>query len=312
MDRRTLLKSVAFGAASLFVEKPSESRLLAHTISRPSACRLVVFGVDGLRMEATKQLIAEGSPGISKLQPPLCALSGGGASVTQPGWASIWSGLPSAYHGSYTNSVYGPMPFNNHLLGRLMQELADQDFFAVWITGKGHNIRGNIPESPHHQVYASIIMQGMPGIYHGDTERPNHEVYALASAALSEAVGHQNFCCFIHFRDPDFTGHNHYEYAAYLNAAREVDRLIGRLMTQLPPGTDVLYCSDHGFHFVELGEVEHGHDFAPRGILTANFPLARDKNVTRETIGRLIYTRAGGDPDHVAGAKNYALYGVDL
>ncbi|MFH1998140.1 MAG: alkaline phosphatase family protein, partial [Planctomycetota bacterium] len=134
-----------------------------------------------------------------------------------------------------------------------------------------------------------------------------------ASRTLEKAVVHEHFCCFIHFRDPDHTGHVSKRYNKYLERAREVDYYISDLMSQLPPDTDIIYCSDHGFNFVELGEVYDAHQYAPRGMVATNFETNPFDHVTRETIGRMIYTRGGGDPDHcVTDGHEYAMYGVDL
>lgn len=77
----------------------------------------------------------------------------------------------------------------------------------VWITGKGPWICGNINESPHFQVYNAMNVVGHPGIYHGDEERENEYVFNLATDAIGEMTRHDNFLAFIHFRDPDYTGH---------------------------------------------------------------------------------------------------------
>jgi len=272
---------------------------------------MVVFGADSLRIDTAQDLWQLG-PGLSKLHEPICALSGGGHSSTQPEWASVWSGVCCGLHGTYFNAKYGPMPQGMHIMRKLIDEFAEQDFFPVWITGKGMNILGFRPNGPHYSVYESIVLQGHPGVYFGDTERQNHEVYGLAAEALTMACTHDNFCCFIHFRDQDYTGHHYDDYAKYKNAAFQVDRYIEQLMKLIPPGTDLLYCSDHGFNFTALGEGEWGHNCAPRGMLATSFPIAEYPYVTRQSIGRLIYRRTGGDPDHCTGEFDYAMYGVDL
>lgn len=311
MNRRTLLKStLAFFATLGF---PGSRTLLGRRGKFDSdACKIVVFGVDGLRIDTAEQMRLEGSPALSMLEPPLCALSGGGHSVTQSGWASIWTGLPSYFHKSYSNDEFGAMPFDYHIMGRLIASFQGGDFYPVWITGKGHNIMGSIPDSPHYQVYEPIVVQGHAGVYHGDQERENDDVFNLAVPALQEAVNHEKYCCFIHFQDPDCTGHVHKGYNRYMDAAREVDVYVSQLMQLLTPDTKVIYCSDHGFNFIGLGEVEDNHSYAPKGMLATNFPVKPYSHITRETIGRLIYQSAGFDPDHCLADREYAMYGVDI
>ncbi|MFH1999274.1 MAG: alkaline phosphatase family protein [Planctomycetota bacterium] len=311
MNRRTLLKSALATFAGFGLWKPK--KLMARECKPLNGpLRIVVFAADALRIDTAIDLRNEGAPGLSALSHPICSLAGGGFSVTQPGWASIWSGMPCIFHKAYHNALYDAMPDDYHIMKKFMLKLRGKDFFAGWVTGKGDTIKGNIEKSPHYQVYSSI-MNGHLGVYHGDTERENSEVFDLAATTLGSAVQHENFCCFIHFRDPDYIGHQTLRYNLYLDRARQVDFYIATLMSYLPAGTDILYCSDHGFNFVELGEVYDSHHYAPRGMLATNFETEPCGNITRETVGRLIYTRGGGDPDHCF-TKNheYAMYGVDI
>jgi hypothetical protein len=92
-----------------------------------------------------------------------------------------------------------------------------------------------------------------------------------------------------------------------------VDGYIWELMDLLPPGTRVIYCSDHGFDFISQGDCRNGHSFSPYGMLATNFHTIDRPTVDRMAIGRLIYKAAGGDPDHCgAGSKPYRMFGQDL
>ena len=130
--------------------------------------------------------------------------------------------------------------------------------------------------------------------------------------SLLNALTHDNFCCFIHFSDPDETGHLTEKYLKYCVAALLVDQLVAQLMTLLPADVDIIYCSDHGFNFTELGEVEDNHMFAPKGMVATNFNTSYFEYVSRQSVGRLIYKRMGGNPDYCGSKIPYALYGVDL
>jgi hypothetical protein len=312
MNRRTLLKTGLASLAAWFTLNPRELKAEPRRTTSVNS-RLVVFGSDGLRMDTAEQLQVAGAPALSRLNPPLAALSGGGYSCTQPGWASIWSGLPSWFNNAYSNVQYSSMPAKRHIMERLIDLLSERDFFPVWITGKGKNLKGDIIRSPHYPVYAHVHVQGEPGIYHGDLVRENLEVFELGAAALNEALTHDNFCCFIHFKDPDYTGHLDKSYLSYYDKALEVDQYIDQLMAMLPADVDVIYCSDHGFNFKELGEVEDNHNYAPEGMLATNFSTLPATHCTRESVGRLIYKRMGGNPDFCnAPDKYYGMYGTDL
>ncbi|MHC4944603.1 MAG: alkaline phosphatase family protein [Planctomycetota bacterium] len=312
MNRRTLLKTGLASLAALASLKPL--KLWARAPRKNSATyRVVVFGSDALRIDTAEQLRLAGAPGLSKLNPPITALSGGGFSVTQPGWASIWSGLPSWFHKSFSNGEFSQMPPKHHIMERLFYAFWGFDFFPVWITGKEKYLTGNIPRSPHYPVYKYVNLYGLPGVYQGDKGRDNFEVYELATTAFLEALDHEHFCCFIHFQDPDYTGHLEKSYSKYYAKAEEVDQYIGQLISMLPSDVDIIYCSDHGFNFVELGAVENNHHYAPKGMVATNFPINPATHCTRESIGRLIYRRMGGNPDYCdAPDHDYAMYGIDL
>lgn len=311
MDRRNAMKTLGLGFVAYRLSLREGG---AQPSDQQRRCRIAVFGVDALRHDVSLKMWREGAPALSVLHRPICALSGGGQSVTQPGWIDIWSGLPAAYHGFVKNGARNAMPDGIHIMGKLMDEFAEKDFYAVWIVGKGVGLLdGEDPESPHHPVYKRIVLEGRPGIYVGDKSRSDWEVFERAQEALREAALHRNYCCFIHFHNPDVTGHREKHPAAFCRAALSVDRYISELMKVLPPDTHLVYCSDHGFNFKELGEVEDSHGFAPQGMAATSFDTNTYRNITRTTLGRWIYSISGGDPNHcLASGFPYAMYGVDV
>ena len=80
------------------------------------------------------------------------------------------------------------------------------------------------------------------------------------------------------------------------------------------------YCSDYGFNFVSLGEQGSGHIFAQGGGGGHEFSsLDVGNQVSQDSIGRLIYARAGGNPDYcltldraTGNVGRYRMYGIDL
>jgi len=191
-DRRTFLKimgvsALAVGAHGL----PISSKLVrsAHADQQPGSferCRIVVFGSDSLKIDYAKILRDKGAPALNALNDPICSTSGG-LSSTQPGWASIWSALPSERIKCWANGRFEAMPAGFHIVDKLAQpEAYGEDLYIVWITGKGHNIRGLEVESPHHAV-AELIKGGKnPGTYLGDQDRTDLEVKDAALEAIEE------------------------------------------------------------------------------------------------------------------------------
>jgi len=206
------------------------------------------------------------------------------------------------------------MPRQLHIVDKLCDAYAGRDFFAVWLTGKGHNIKGRHPETcPHRDVFKNIAQNGH-GIYLGDKGRTNSEVFQLAVDVLPHANTHDHFLCFIHFADPDHTGHLTQDYETYMEKAFEVDDYIAQLMGLLPHETDIIYCSDHGFDFLSRGDAENNHTSSPHGMLATNFPTLPKQSVSQMAIGRLIYKRAGGNPNWTLNniGKPYRMFGEDL
>jgi hypothetical protein len=350
VTRRTFLKAGVAAAGALaastcdFTTKPDSKLPTSEFVKSAYAgepgpydsCRIVVFGSDSLRVDYAQTLRSQGALALTQLNPPICA-SCGGLSYTQPGWASIFSGMPSERIRCWKNRHYKDMPGNFHLIEKLAKAYEGRDFFPVWITGKDRNIAGykwykafenKTPQkreklrrkTPHHAVYELIVNNRHPGVYAGDYERDNDEVHTLATTALLEAVQHDNFLCFVHFHDPDHTGHyvvrngipNDYE--TYMDKALEVDTYIADLMNILPSNTNIIYCSDHGFGFTSQGDPQDEHACEPLGMCATNFPLTVTPYTSQLSIGRLIYRLAGGNPDYTdrGSGSIYRMYGEDL
>jgi hypothetical protein len=324
--RRTFLKIMGVSALSIGAHGlPISSKLVrtAHADQQPGSferCRIVVFGSDSLKFEYAKILRAGGAPALNALNPPICSTSGG-LSCTQPGWASIWSALPSEKIRCWANGRYEAMPAGFHIVDKLAQpEAYGEDLYIIWITGKGGNIRGLEVDSPHHAVYELINGGKNPGTYLADEQRTDLEVKNAALEAIEELKyrNPENFICFIHFQNPDHKGHvvagEPGDFDQYMSKARTVDNKIYKIMQELPNNTDIIYCSDHGFDFISQGDPVNGHKFSPYGMVATNFPTFNKADVSQMAIGRLIYKRAGGNPD-LTSKKNgnlYRMFGEDL
>ncbi len=325
-NRRTFLKIMGVSALSIGAHGlPISSKLVrtAQADQQPGSFerfRIVVFGADSLKIDYAKILREEGAPALNALNHPICATCGG-LSSTQPGWASIWSALPSKKIRCWANGRYEAMPNGFHIVDKLAQpEAYGEDLYIIWITGKGHNIRGLEVESPHHAVYELIKGGKNPGTYLGDEDRTDVEVRDSAFEALEELRyrNPENFICFIHFRNPDHKGHTVAgepdDFEQYMNKARTVDNKIYKIMGLLPSDTDIIYCSDHGFDFMTQGDPRDHHKFSPYGMVATNFTTLNKKDVSQMSIGRLIYKRASGNPDFTS-KKNgnlYRMFGEDL
>jgi len=153
IGRRTFLKTLggvaAFGIASTALRTPP-MRIRRARAGQPGdfgGCRIVVFGSDSLRVDYAQTLLAEGAPALTYLSqfnpnnPIICSLNNGRSS-TQPGWATIWSGMPSFWTRAFANREFEPIPRSRHVMNKLSAGYKGQDMYLAWITGKGHNIAG--------------------------------------------------------------------------------------------------------------------------------------------------------------------------
>jgi hypothetical protein len=351
IGRRDFFKTVIGGAAALGIAGafPAVPRMVrpaqAALSGEFNSCRIVVFGSDSLRIDYAQTLRDQGAPGLSALNPPICA-SCNGQTGTQAAWATIWTGLPSEKIRCWSNKKFERMPEGYHIMEKVIKAYEDQgkDIFPFWVTGKGRNVAGKKRPSslcssntelrfgPHKAVKKLLLMDGR-GPYYGDRERNNgighydrtgayvEAVHEAARPVLQEAALHDNFIGFVQFRDPDHEGHllirqaiaNDYE--AYMDSALEVDTYIADLMSVLPGDTNIIYCSDHGFDFVSQGDARNGHGFSPHGMLATNFPAQNIPFVDQASIGRLIYKKAGGNPDYTfrkEGEDPYRMIGCNL
>lgn len=103
-----------------------------------------------------------------------------------------------------------------------------------------------------------------------------------------------------------------------MESAWTVDEYISKLMEMFPTETNIIYCSDHGFDFMDRGDAQNGHRYSRRGMVATNFETREYKNVCQMSIGRLTHKLAGQDPTY---AKYYNrnrktivhnMYGTDL
>lgn len=343
IGRRDLFRAAGFAGAALLtssiIPKLVKTAYAEEPLIQPSAyqepgsfdhCRMAIFGADSLGIENSLILRNQGAPGLNVLNPPFCSVSDG-LSVTQPGWATILTGLPIGHTGALTNRKYERVPNKYHIFARLMEEYNGRDLYIVWVAGKGKQITGFNPnrgkngkKGPHYSVYKAIKLdQSQQGIYEADVKRDyytsNQQVFDLATApnGLPEAITHENFLAFIHFEHPDRIGHISKDYNTYMQSALDVDDYISQMISMLPDGTDILYCSDHDFHFKSQGWPESRHKFAPFGMAATNVATLDEPIVPQTSLGRFIYRRAGGNPNYIynkpeGSLRAFNMYGLDL
>jgi hypothetical protein len=299
MKRREFLGSTMALAALAAVNRP---------VHAADDGPIVIFGYDGLAVDFALQLAAANPQGaLNRMQSGIGCLTTDGFSMTQPGWCQIWHGLPAAFTGILYNEDAIATLSATHIVRRVYILRALDSL--VWITGKGRNISGFYDQTPgpHYDVYKIIAELGLPGAYFGDVGRENSEVTELASIHLPTLGPHG--IAFVHYHDPDDTGHATESVDQYLASAASVDNDVAMLMDLCPTGTHFILCSDHGWNFKELGDLETNHVYAPHGFVAFSDAITtpptlfelRGNTVSapmfnQPTVAAKIYRHFGGDP----------------
>jgi arylsulfatase A-like enzyme len=143
------------------------------------------------------------------------------------------------------------------------------------------------PAQPHYN--ASLAMD-----LFANAVGENENVAALALENL-EKCRDKPFVLFIHFWDPDHTGHAHGENSQqYTDAIKDDDMWTGKIVEKLKElgvyeKTLIYIAVDHGFN-----EGEHGHSYAPYVFLATNDPAVTRDGV-REDVAPTILKRLGFD-----------------
>jgi len=282
---------------------------------------IVVFGYDALAVDFALQLAAANPQGaLNRMPSGIGCLTTDGFSMTQPGWCQIWHGLPAYFTGILENTDTIATINRTHIVYRIYTRRALDSL--VWITGKGRNISGfyDGEPGPHYEVYRLITEGRVPGAYFGDVGRANSEVTELASLHLP-TLGPRGIG-FVHYHDPDDTGHSSQSFDEYMASAVSVDNDVAMLMDLCPEGTRFILCSDHGFNFTELGDIETNHMYAPHGFIAFSDPITtaptsfelRGGTVSapmfnQPTVAAKVYRHFGFDPRNIRLIReSYSLY----
>lgn len=255
-----------------------------------------------------------------------------GVTDTKAGWVQIFTGYAPEKTGVYSNSRFQAVPANLWVFDRVEKHLGAENIDTVAIIGKKDHI-GNDPaqEIPYEKWIKrenrqSKIDQKKPGrgamqggqIIEKDGKKvveipakpwnlispemdlfvngliQNEKVTARALEELEKRKDHR-FLFFVHFAEPDHSGHRYGENSSqYSNALRGDDTSTGQLIAKLKElglyeNTLVYVVVDHGFD-----EGAKGHKYAPYVFLATNDPLVnRDGN--RMDIAPTLLKRFGID-----------------
>lgn len=270
---------MALALTAIIVIAPVSPILSSPQISDTS---ILLICWDGVKRDHLFSLISQGRvPNAARL------VSEGGivnmtveghATETTPGHVEMLTGYPSNVTGAYTNLDYSVIPANLTVFERLEARFGAEGIVTVMLTGKPLVVE-YITDPSQYEVFNWTMNASHP-FYNArssvdflDLNRANASVVgAKALDYIEDSKGERSFI-FIHFREPDYAGHNSGENSAeYDEAIVECDRWLGTLVAALESlGTydeTVIYVTtDHGFD-----EGGYGHSYAPDIWLLTNDP----------------------------------------
>jgi hypothetical protein len=210
-----------------------------------------------------------------------------GATDTKAGWAQILTGYNAEITGVYDNSDFQAIPEGYSIFEKLENYFGEDNIVTFFIVGKGNHI-GLFCEGDDNP----FLKKNSKNLYMDDDfpwcnakkamdfsknlMGANENVANLAIQKLEEYKDNK-FFGFIHFEDPDHTGHEYGENSAeYTLQIVDDDYWLGQIVDKLKElgiyeNTYIYIITDHGFD-----EDKSGHSNAPYGFFASN-----DQNIVR-------------------------------
>jgi len=240
-----------------------------------------------------------------------------GATDTKAGWTQILTGYAPEKSGVYSNGKYGPIPVGYTVFERLEQFLGPDNIFTGAIVGKKGHVDADDTQKVPFDTWAKrrqkqgkrvppkpkaggtvaeggalveedgkLLVVFPPKPYFNTKDHmdlwvnglvQNEKVGELALETIEKHKA-ERFFLFIHFAEPDHSGHKHGENSQeYTDGIKSDDEWTGKIIAKLKElglydQTLVYVTVDHGFN-----EGATGHSYAPYVFLATN-----DKLVTRD------------------------------
>jgi len=253
-----------------------------------------------------------------------------GATDTKAGWAQIVSGYAPEKTGVYSNKNYQSIPVGYTIFERVEERFGPENIATIAVVGKSGNVGaappGRIPleqfekkmarqkkidkKQPGKGGFQGLDVVEEDGKKFVETPAQPHYNASLAMDLFTNAVGENEkvaklalenlekcrdkpFVMFVHFWDPDHTGHAHGENSQqYTDAIKDDDMWTGKIVEKLKElglyeKTLIYIAVDHGFN-----EGEQGHSYAPYVFLATNDPAVTRDGV-REDIAPTILKHLG-------------------
>lgn len=256
-----------------------------------------------------------------------------GATDTKAGWTQILTGYSPEKTGVHSNRKYQPIPVGYTIFERVEQALGPDNVETRAMIGKKGHVDADAPTKIPYEKWLKketkqkkvdkakpglgnlaggeiveengqkyVVTQGKPYyntkdhmdmFVNGLTE--NEKVGEMALKNLEECKN-KRFLFFVHFAEPDHSGHRQGENSQeYSDAIKSDDEWTGKIITKLKElgiyGKTLVYVVvDHGFN-----EGQSGHSYAPYVFISTNDNQVTRKAGAREDIAPTVLKRFGID-----------------
>ena len=300
----------------------------ATTISPKIPRNIILIGWDGASRRRVRQALDKGDlPNLHTIaaEGTIVAIDILRVTDTKAGWAQILTGYEPEVTGVYRNNRFQPIPEGYTIFERLEKHFGPDNFVTGAVIGKKGHVDNDGPQkipveadnaAPRQRgrnrprPEGTIVVENgvkyrlIPGrpyyrcsqsmdLFANDLMQ-NEKVAARAIEFL-EQYQSKPFFLFVHFAEPDHTGHRYGENSReYYKAIVSDDEWTGTIIRKLKDlglydKTRVYVTADHGF---DVGT--KGHSDAPYVFLATNDPQVIRRG-ERPDVGATILDRFGLD-----------------
>jgi len=275
MDRRDFLKAMAISSAAFVLPNKVFANEIMQIPNPTSKLLMVIW--DGCERTRVKTLMSAG------LLPNLALVASQGSIVgvetvartcTKPAHACIITGYGPNETLVYDNKMWSQMPAGLSIMERLFAHFGP-NFRVFWNAGKPQHVAASELTSVFHCV-DEVCFRCTP-----DADRHPDETGDYAVRWLENFSADPGFW-FIHFREPDQTGHQYGEASdEYSAMIIRLDWWLGRMLAVCPSDMAIMVLTDHGFDiggphkYNKHGELKCAHYHAPKAWVACNRPLVR-------------------------------------
>ena len=255
--------------------------------ARPEFKNILVIGWNGTSRDRLEQLLIQDElpalKGIISRGSFVAIDVSQGATATKPGWAQIFSGYKTSVLKIKNNKFYSAIPENLTLFEKIKKSFGPNEIITFFISGNTGNVgargphkicincvlrnKNREPTDWYNEATSASTPDNSPRRYDNRNGEPFYNAaktmnlfidgLGTGEEVLKKAIEildlnkDKKFFGFVHFRDPEVSGHIYGENSKeYLDAIRENDAFLQRLLDFLSShkldNTLVFVLSDHG------------------------------------------------------------------